>query len=1097
MIAAAVKAKDIRDQLWEAITHFEHILPGQAPIRDFVHHNTLHGFQQMHFSEALAAAERLTGAHGYLAEEKFRRLYTDGRITRRDLLRVLQADSELRATGIALQTGRRKIHWQELYLVALLNPVQSINASQLNWQIDELDALGRFQPDVREADRRRLLAAAGDAGLHEEAAAIEDLWSACLERLELTHFLLHPEDLVDLSAEQAQQMLMDLVGEEEGDAQPAMDRLIRKESRNLLEHLLEQVGKEHTLAGLLYSVTGRDVRVELRASLLRQVASYLDQGLAAWHSAERDQGFYRVWRRTAAEDLIWVFEEMPDWRSHLESLPSDPMETIVTELRRLGLRQEKWVGYLEWLALELPGWSGMFLWRHLHPGYQGVTPVRVEMVDYLAVRIVLEHLYCQRLCTQLWQLEASLDLLRWHFRHHSAEFLVRYSLYNARLPEYLSTLAQHLTEHSAEHAPKDDAWWHLAHMISTWRQSPAADRPLGHSVYRSAWPLFRLAQHLGLCGAEIRALDGQQLDQVLMAVDVLTAQKRGFIWLQAYELNYRDRLFNALLANFGREPGHPAETKAQLVFCMDDREEGFRRHLEEVDSGIETFGAAAHFNVPHIWRDLDGGVSRLTPVVYDPVHEIRECPRSGDEGVLPEHSRRRAQRLKLGRLLYQEMRRNLFSSSLLLALAAPGALIALIGKLLFPLRFGRYWQRARGRYEPELPTELALTAEQEGADPTPQRPRAGFTEQEQLDRIETLLRNIGLVDGFAPLVVIMGHGSSSQNNPHLAAYDCGACSGRHSGPNARIVAAIANRPSIRSRLASERGISIPPGSWFLGAEHNTCSEQIDWFDLQDLPADLNNDFTDLQQALFEASRRHAHERCRRLASAPRSPSLDRALRHIQERAFDFTQARPELGHATNAAAFIGRRSMSRGTFLDRRVFLISYDHSTDTDGRVLERLLLANGPVGAGINLEYYFSTVDNARYGSGSKVTHNLVGLFGVMDGASSDLRTGLPLQMVEIHEAMRLQVVVESTTELLTSIYQRQPDLQELIGNGWLLLSAQDPNSGEISVFDPERGFVSWEGELDIPPQAACSADCYGDRTGPVAPLLIAAGGGVAHAG
>jgi len=1092
MNTASAKAKDIRDQLWEAIAHFEHILPGQAPIRDFVHHNTLHGFQHLHFSEALARAERLTGARGYLPNKEFRKLYASGRITKRDLLRVLQADADLQATEVALNTGQREIRWQDICLAALLNPLKSISASELNWQIEELDALNKFQTDVREADRRRLLAAAAKTGRNGEAAAIEDLWGACLEKLELNHYLLHPEDLVDLSAEQAQQMLIDLVGEEEGDAQPAMDRLIRKESRNLLDQLLERVGKEFTLAGFLHAVTGRDVRFELRATLLRQVASYIDQGVAAWHSSERDQGFYQVWRSAAAEDLIWVFEEMPDWRSHLESLPSDPMEAILTELRRLGLRQDKWAGYLERLALELPGWSGMFLWRHLHPGYQGVTPTKVEMVDYLAVRIVLEHLYCQRLCTQLWQLEASLDLMRWHFRHNSAEFLVRYSLYSARLPEYLSSLAQHLTEHTGDHGPKDDAWWHLAHLVSTWRQSSAADRPLGHSVYRSAWRLFRLAQHLGLCGAQIRAVERPQLDQLLAVVDKLTPHKCGFIWLQAYELNYRDRLFNALLSNFGRAPGRLTGCKAQLVFCMDEREEGLRRHLEEIDAGLETFGAAAHFNVPHIWRDLDDEVSRLTPVVYDPVHEIREFPRTGSRSAMFERTKWRSRRLKMGRLLHQEMRRNLFSSSFLLTLAAPGALAVLLGKMLLPLALNRYWLRLRNRHEPDISTELALTAEQNGSEPTPQHPRAGFTDEEQLDRIETLLRNIGLVDGFAPLVVIVAHGSNSQNNPHLAAYDCGACSGRHSGPNARIAAAIANRPGIRSRLSAERGISIPPGTWFLGAEHNTCSEQIDWFDLEDLPAERKEDFDRLRKSLYQATCRHAHERCRRLASAPRAPSLDQALRHIQERAFDFSQARPELGHATNAAAFIGRRSMSRGTFLDRRVFLISYDHTIDADGKVLERLLLANGPVGAGINLEYYFSTVDNARYGSGSKVTHNLVGLFGVMDGVSSDLRTGLPLQMVEVHEAMRLQVVVEASVDILTAIYQRQPDLQELIGNGWLLLSALDPVTGEISVFDPERGFVPWDGEVESLPQRACSADCYGNQTGPVAPMMLSVAGG-----
>ena len=1089
MSAPSPKAKDIRDQLREAIGHFEHTLPGQAPIRDFVHHNTLHGFQHLHFAEALAAAERLTGARGFLAPDEFRALYAAGRITRADLLKVLQADPDLNAAEVIASAGQRELRRLDLYLIALLHPLKAVTAGQLNWQIEELQALRRFQSDVGKADRSRLLAAACKTGTDGEEPAIAELWHACLEGLGLTHYLLHPEDLVDLSAEQAQKMLLDLIGEEESAAQPAMDRLIRKESEHLLSQLLERVGRDLTLAGFLHAITGHDVREDLHQDLLRQVAGYLDQGVAFWHSATVAEGFYQVWRRNAFQDLNWVFEEMSDWRSHLESLPDDPIETIVMELRRLGLRQEKWADYLQQLALELPGWSGMFLWRHQHPGAPGTESVRVEMVDYLAVRIVLEHMYCQRLCSQFWQLEANLDLIRWRFRHYSAEFLVRYSLYSARLPEYLADLAQHLTEHSAQHGPGEDAWWHLAHMVSTWRQSPAADRPLGHSVYRSAWRLFRLSQHLGLCGADIRALEQPQLEEMLATIERLAAQQQGFIWLQAYELQYRDRLFSALLANRGRAPGRVVGALAQLVFCMDDREEGFRRHLEEIEPGVETYGGAAHFNVPNIWRDLDGAISKLTPVVVKPVHEIREVPRSGSEALLRRRIVRRARRFRLGRLLHQEMRRNLFSSVPLIALAAPGALLALLGKLLFPLGFGIRSSRLRRRYDLEVPTRLALTAEDGAAEPTPEHPRSGFTEVEQLDRIETLLRNIGLIDRFSRLVVIMAHGSSSQNNPHLAAYDCGACSGRHSGPNARIAAAIANRPEIRRRLSSERGISIPATTWFIGAEHNTCSEAIEWYDLQDLPTGLVDEFTQLQRSLNEAGRRHAHERCRRLASAPKSASLDQALRHVQRRALDFSQARPELGHATNAAAFVGRRYISRGVFFDRRVFLISYDYATDPDGKVLERLLLANAPVGAGINLEYYFSTVDNRRYGSGSKVTHNITGLFGVMDGTASDLRTGLPLQMVEIHEAMRLQVVVEASSETLSVIYRRQPELQELIGNGWILLSVLDPDSGTIAEFKPDQGFVPWIGEAAATRRAASSADCYRGQSGPVAPVLVTA--------
>ena len=188
---------------------------------------------------------------------------------------------------------------------------------------------------------------------------------------------------------------------------------------------------------------------------------------------------------------------------------------------------------------------------------------------------------------------------------------------------------------------------------------------------------------------------------------------------------------------------------------------------------------------------------------------------------------------------------------------------------------------------------------------------------------------------------------------------------------------------------------------------------------------------------------------------------------------------------------IGRRTFSQGLFLDRRAFLISYDPTRDPDGSVLESVLLANAPVGAGINLEYYFSTVDNEHYGAGSKVTHNLAGFFGVMDGAASDLRTGLPEQMIEIHEPIRLLVVVEAQTEVLSAIYGRQPALQELIGNGWLLLAAKAPDSAAIHLFEPAGGWKPWQGPVVALPTVARSSDYYPGTLAPLDPVLVAQAG------
>jgi uncharacterized protein YbcC (UPF0753/DUF2309 family) len=373
-----------------------------------------------------------------------------------------------------------------------------------------------------------------------------------------------------------------------------------------------------------------------------------------------------------------------------------------------------------------------------------------------------------------------------------------------------------------------------------------------------------------------------------------------------------------------------------------------------------------------------------------------------------EHHAGAGERLRWRERLYQGTRRSPLAGPLLTALAAPPALAALVANTLAPGWFGRT-VNAGASSSMAVHSRLAADGGKCQSAATPANP-PGVHRRRTGDARRRLSAQIGLTDDFAPLVLMLGHGSGSRNNPHLSAYDCGACSGRHGGPNARVFAAMANRPEVRARLAG-RGLSISEATWFIAAEHNTCDDGIAWYDLDLLPPALQPALDRSFRPTGRSLPSHAAERCRgwprhrrgRFAVAG-PPACDGAPTII-------SQARPELGHATNAAAFIGRREMSRGLFLDRRVFLISYDPGGDDDGLIVENILLAAGPVGAGISLEYYFSTVDNERFGCGSKVTHNITGLFGVMEGADSDLRTGLPWQMVEIHEPMRLLVVVEQT--------------------------------------------------------------------------------------
>jgi len=1082
-------ASSLRELITAALDHLDHVLPGQAPIQDFVHHNTLHGFQHLPFEQALEKFEHLTGICGYLPESESRNFYRQGRIDDQDLSAALAGNPGLNPEQIICVSADKTIACKDIYRIALLYDLSAISPSQLNWQIEELDALSVVQTDVPDSVGKQLSASCPTPG-----EAVRSLWEAVLTALGLEHAVLHPEDMLDLSVEQAEDWLAHALPNKDMELRRLFGASIHQHNRqkacSALDELLNQVGDSITLRGFISAVSGIDILDSVRPQLIRLCASALDEGLAAWQLPERSNlGFYSAWRATMIYDANPFLHELPDWMQIITALPDDAVDTIILQLTCLEIPQEKWAGYLRRLALEVPGWSGLINWRQRHPHYHAHNDAAPKLADYLAIRLTLDRLWLNQVCRDIWRIEAKESALQSYFRKNLAEFIVRIYLYQRNLPEYLTELAEALTAQAGSEPYNRQNWEELAELIWTWQSSPMTEDNDGLSIFNSGWRLFRLFQHLGLNAAQVQQLNKDDLLQIIAILDDFNSTERSKVWLNAYEHHYRKNFFQALLANHnrGRWARREKRPTAQIIFCMDDREESFRRHLEELNPDIETLGAAGFFGVAMNYQGLDDlDSSPLCPVVVTPAHNVQEAPKSGDEHIFSRHRKGRKLLQGAAYLLHQSLRRNLLLSHPVINVIAPFTFAGLLAKSFMPKAEQQLVSGMAKLVSPKPKTELMYRSLDMATVASPEYPKSGFTDIEQADRVAGFLRNTGLTYGFSPLVVLMGHGSISQNNPHMAAYDCGACSGRHGGPNARVFAAMANRSEIRKLLA-ERGISIPEDTWFIGTEHNTCNEDIIWYDLDEMPATHRQAFKKLLGDLDYTRKMSAHERCRRLASAPVNPSPELALNHIQERATDFSQARPELGHATNASAIIGRRSLSQGVFFDRRVFLISYDPTQDPDGNILEGILLAVGPVGAGINLEYYFSTVNNERFGCGSKVPHNITGLFGVMEGASSDLRTGLPRQMVEIHEPMRLKILVEAKTSVLEGIYHRQESLRELIAGGWVHLSTKDPVSGEIYSFERGAGFVLWQADKADLPVFEKSTDCYRGQSLPVSAALI----------
>ena len=748
--------------------------------------------------------------------------------------------------------------------------------------------------------------------------------------------------------------------------------------------------------------------------LIRLCSVFLDQGMAYWSMPCREQGFYAS-VRTLLSQRGGIF---PRFLTGLDE-----------EFR-----------------------------RHEHLAFSATDAV----LDYLDSHHVHESEWENALQSELLALPGWGGLMR---RMEQAPALAQHESVPASLMDFLAvrlTMARVAARMGAAEAAPEE--------------SPLKTREK-RRLSRAA-RVYDAARVVSLSADEVTRLSEAEWMAFLNEVKSCNGLERRRIFHLAYERRHEREILSGLashrsyrgLSQFAARPA------AQVFFCIDEREESMRRALEEADPDVETFSSAGYFGVAIDYKGIDDPHgAAFCPVVVQPRHAVLEQPKAEDSALL---EKRRWRRRLLGGLMRQSF---LSSKTLLrgwLSTSALGLLSAvpLIGHLLAPRRYAQLREWMNKAFLPEPRTELTLmrnTAQSQGA---MTGLLTGFAPAEKTERVASVLGPAGLTRGFARLVVVLGHGSTSLNNPHESAHDCGACGGRRGGPNARLFAAMANRAEVRERLR-ERGIQIPADTWFIGGYHDTCSDDVELYDLEALPATHAADLDRVRASLDRAKARNAHERSRRFESCSPQASPQDALRHVEERSEHLAEPRPEYGHCTNAVCIIGRRRLTRGLFLDRRAFLASYDAGQDPDGQSLGAVLAAVVPVCAGISLEYYFSFVDNGRYGCGTKLPHNVTGLVGVMDGHASDLRTGLPWQMVEIHEPVRILFVIETSPELLMKALDASPALKQLLVNRWIRAATIDPDSGRIQVYR-EGGFEEFDGAVERLPVALSSKEWYGGK-------------------
>lgn len=594
---------------------------------------------------------------------------------------------------------------------------------------------------------------------------------------------------------------------------------------------------------------------------------------------------------------------------------------------------------------------------------------------------------------------------------------------------------RYLAWENALHGREDDRLVHVLAIRIVWGYALFCER--SDLAFKRAWAS-------AMADAAALPDDDRLNDDPDLAVD-LTLQA-------AYEIAYQRQLLARLVTPVpGEEPFSEERPGVHAAFCIDVRSEIYRRALEDVSGQIQTLGFAGFFGFPIEYVPIGqerGGAQ--CPVLLKPAFTV--C-----EAVLHATDEEQAQILGL-RLLRRRVAKTW--KAFKLSAVSSFTYVETVGLLFAAKLLGDSGGHTRTVAHPHLDGLDPEVRRRVGPQLQPGRlhgRHTGFTPEQRLAMAEAVLRAMSLTQGFARLVVLAGHGSATVNNPHATGLDCGACGGHTGEANARVAAAILNDPAVRTGLAT-RGIAIPSDTWFVGALHDTTTDEVQLFDVDDLPRPFGPDLERLRDWLTRAAVAARKERATLLNVDPRK-GVDA---QVVARARDWSQVRPEWGLAGNASFIAAPRARTRGRDLAGQAFLHTYDWRQDEGFATLELIMTAPMVVASWINLQYYGSTVNNRAFGAGNKALHNIVGTLGVLQGNAGDLQVGLPWQSVHdgtrfIHKPLRLNVFLQAPQAAIDAVIARQGSVRDLVENRWLHLHAM----GEDGSITRYEGHGRWHRE------------------------------------
>ncbi|MGC8118890.1 YbcC family protein [Marinobacter sp. VGCF2001] len=569
-----------------------------------------------------------------------------------------------------------------------------------------------------------------------------------------------------------------------------------------------------------------------------------------------------------------------------------------------------------------------------------------------------------------------------------------------------------------------------------WRAGLGDSHESGHDQFcaqlATIWLIYEARAFAAMPDAEREAWQKHCVNAFEM-VPASGREQALWVWHRAYEMAWQTRFLSDLGADQS-QGADDTETVAevQAAFCIDVRSEVMRRQFEQVYPQARTLGVAGFFGMPivHHKHGPADDEARL-PGLLAPAYRYSETLGN------PEDDRAWDRKLDQREQVRESVRRAKYSSLSTFTLVETTGL-------------AWAWKLVRDSLNKN-------SVKKERVEPGRLHHCVDgypLSDPERVKLAEGMLRAMSLTQGFASLLLMVGHGAHTDNNPNEAGLACGACGGKNGGVNARVAAELLNDRQVRAGLA-EKGIVLPESTIALAAEHCTITDTVTVYGQEQVPESHRRILKTLLEKLDQAGAACRRERASGLGLDGETDK--RLLAELNRRTRNWAEVRPEWGLANNAGMVIGPRTLTRSLNLGGRCFLHDYDPGQDPSGEVLTLLMSAPMVVANWINLQYFGSVARPSIFGAGNKLLHSVVGgNLGVVEGNDVDLQIGLPLQSVFDgehwrHEPVRLTVVIDAPAERIEAVIQANPDVRALVHNRWLWLHRIE--SGKTYRYDDGR--------------------------------------------